>query len=109
MSVSGRIVPWSPAAGRVSCPFCVRGLLILCVSCLAWSRGGLPLFGSGFERGLGLGTSVFWVIPGSRMSFRGEIGQGGLDFWALLSLSMVRLLRRVFHLRFSPASPGKTT
>ena len=73
-----------PQAGSLGISVC--SLLALC---------GLPLFGSGFERGLGLGTSVFWVIPGSRLSFRGEIGQGGLDFWSLLPLSMFRLLRRM--------------
>ena len=94
-----------PLAGKLGLSVC--SLLALCVSCLAWCRGGLPLFGSGFEKGLDLGTSVFWIIPGSRVSFRGEVGQGGLNFWALLSLSMVRLLRRVLHLRFSPASPDR--
>ena len=60
-----------PLAGSLS--LSVRRLLGLCVSCLAWCRGGLPLFVSGFARGLGLGVSVFGVLPGYCLSFHGEI------------------------------------
>ena len=51
-----------PLAGSLGLSMC--SLLVLCVSCLAWCRSGLPLFGSGFARDLGLGTTVFGVLLG---------------------------------------------
>ena len=54
--------------------FSVCGLVTLCVAWLVWCRGSLPLVGGGFARGLDLAASVFWILLGCCLSFRGEIG-----------------------------------
>ena len=82
-----------PLAESLGFPVC--RLLIVCVSCFAWCRSGLPLSGGGIARSHGLRASVLEVLRGCRLSLRGEVGQGGLDFWSLFPLSMLRLFRRM--------------